>query len=55
MSWYDTIFGYWGLPLTIVIITGLIMGMKIGLICYSIWATMYLYSYVKFGEERGEA
>lgn len=51
MSWIDTIFGYWGLPLMIVIFSGLIFNIAVGLTCFSIWAIMWMYSFMKFGAE----
>lgn len=46
-SLFDTLFGYWGLPLIIVVISGLVLGIKVGLLCFSIWAMMFIYSVVK--------
>lgn len=48
MSWFDTILGYWGLPLILVVIGGFVWNQWVGLYCFCIWAWMWSYSFIKF-------
>lgn len=49
MTFYDTVFGYWGLPLMIAFASGIIFNLWVGITCLSIWVLMWSYSFIKFG------